>query len=468
MKTSVAVPQSYGRAAIVVISLLIGVAALLLLTSGLPANGLILAAVVAAPYALYVSLVRPLWFPFGLYVVLVPFDNVLSFGSFGTVTKLLGIVSGVFLLLWIARRGTNARPAGSMLPLVVLMGWMIASTFWALDQGVALQIMPTYAGLILLYIALCFTPVTLRDLRIFLVFVVAGGLAAAAYGSNMFYHNPALAAHYPMGRLVVQVGNSSIDPNHFSNSLLFPLLALGMWALRTPKVYAKLAGIAGLVLIVTAIMLSGSREALLASSIAILYLLWRSRYRLQILIAVGVTLAIATSVQTSMWYRFASVLDTGGSGRTSIWAVAIEAAKHRVIQGYGVGNFQTAYDMFYLSVHQTYPYGFSSPAHNIVFHYLVELGIVGLILLGWFFVRAFRSLGDVKGSAELSDLRLMLEASLIAIVVVALSVDLFTYKYAWLVFAAVALYRTAAMNEVQSAQMRRESSVMMAARPLRS
>lgn len=459
--------HSYGRVALVMISVLVGIAALLLLAGGLPEGGIVLGIAVLAPYAFYVALARPLAFPFGLYVVLVPFDNVLGTGSFGTITKLLGIVSGVFLLLWIARRGTLAAPANSMLPLVLLMAWMIVSTLWALDQGVALAIMPTYAGLIVLYIALCFTPVTMRDFHAVLFCVVVGGLLGAAYGANIFYHNPSLAAHYPVGRLVIQVGESSIDPNHFANSLLFPLIALAMWALRTPRLTAKLVGIGGAALILTAIMLSGSREALLATSVAVLYLLWRSRYRLQIAIASIASIAISSSVQTSMWYRFASVLDTGGSGRASIWSVAIEAAKHRPIEGYGIGNFQTAYDIFYLSVHQTYPYGFSSPAHNIIFHYVVELGVVGLVLLGWFFLRMFRSLSDVD-TAELHDYNVMFEAALIAIVVVSLSVDLFTYKYAWLVFAVAALYRNAALNALQSEQIRRQSSAMMALRPLRS
>ena len=41
---------------------------------------------------------------FGLYVLLVPFDNLLNTGSFGTITKLLGMVAGAFLLLWVVRR----------------------------------------------------------------------------------------------------------------------------------------------------------------------------------------------------------------------------------------------------------------------------------------------------------------------------------------------------------------------------
>ncbi len=85
-----------GRWVLAAITVLVGAAAVLLLAAGLPVHGLVLGGAVLFPYLLYVAFTRPLAFPFGLYVLLVPFDNILSFGSFGTITKLLGIVSGAF------------------------------------------------------------------------------------------------------------------------------------------------------------------------------------------------------------------------------------------------------------------------------------------------------------------------------------------------------------------------------------
>lgn len=460
-------PQSYARGALAVFVLLLASAAVLLLASGHAMLGLALVFAIAAPYGLYIAFTRPLVFPFGLYVLLVPFDNVLGAGSFGTITKLLGIISGGVLLMWMLRRGTGSGAWSVLLPLALLMLWMLASTFWSLDQSEALKSIPTYAGLILLYVALAFAPVTMRDVRIVLGCVIAGGVAAAAYGANVFYHDPALANASGQVRLVIQIGSSSIDPNHFANALLFPAAALAMWSLQTPRLSAKCAGAAGIGLMLTAILLSGSREALLALVLIALYFLWRSRYRLQVLAVTAVAIAVTQSVQTSMWERFASALSTGGSGRASIWAVAIEAAKHRLLEGYGVGNFETAYNTMYLAVAQPYPYGWSSPAHNIALHYTVELGIVGLALIAWFFWRQFRSLAAATATSPYYDYRVMLEASLLAIVLVSFSVDLFTYKYAWLVFAVVALFRNAVEAEDQSAQMRAQSEAMMAARPLR-
>ncbi len=130
--------------------------------------------------------------------------------------------------------------------------------------------------------------------------------------------------------------------------------------------------------------------------------------------------AVVSTVQTSVFLRFSSALDTGGSGRTSIWAVALEAAKHRILQGYGLGNFTQAFNLYYLKIHQPYPFGWDSPAHNLVLHYLVELGVIGLALIGAFIAIQFLGLRAIDRNNELYDYRIVMEASLVAIVVVSL------------------------------------------------
>jgi O-antigen ligase len=236
-----------------------------------------------------------------------------------------------------------------------------------------------------------------------------------------------------------------------------------MWSLRARRVVAKLAGIGALIVLVTAILLSGSREGFTGILLICIYYLVRSRYRFQ-LAAVGAALALMiATMQTSVWERFSTALATGGSGRTSIWAVGLEAAKHNLLVGYGIGNFQSAYDLFYLKVQQVYPFGFDSPAHNILVHYIVELGLVGLALLGWFFWAQFRSLKDIGKTNELFDDRVTMEAALVAIIGVSMTIDLFTYKYAWLVFSMIALLRNAALASQLKEPIRAASSSIIPA-----
>lgn len=447
------------------------VLAVWLLISGSEVKAALVPVLLFAPFALYLAFERPLIFPFGLYVLLVPFDNLLAAGSLGTITKLLGIVSGACLLLWLARR-RNAIYTGKSVPiLIALLGWMVLSVLWALDQRAAMQILPTYGGLMLLYAALSVVPISMRQFCVLLVAIAAGGTAAAAYGAHEFFTNPTLAGENPsLVRLVVQAGSSFIDPNHFSNALLFPFAIVLMFALRTRSFFLKIAAVAGLAVFTVAIVFSGSREGVTGVALLAAYYLFRSRHRLQVVVATLCLTVVAASMQAAIWQRFGSVFNTGGSGRTSIWAVAIEALKHRLLQGYGIGNFSQAYDMYYLSVHQPYPFGFSSPAHNLVMHYTVELGLVGFALVCWFVGYEFVSLRRISPGSDLFDYRIMLEGTLIAIAGVSLTIDLFTYKYAWLVFSAVALLRNVAATRqaVASDEIRAAKPDMTAIRPPRS
>jgi O-antigen ligase len=456
-------PQKLSLAALIAAVALFSAAAVLLLVSGPSTIVLGLVALLLAPLVLYIALRRPLDFPFGLYVLLVPFDNLLALGAFGTLTRLLGIVAGVFLMIWILRRRESLPVSRPLAILIALAAWMLASSFWALNQGAALQILPSYVGLFLLYAVLSSLPISPAQFRILLWLVVAGSLCAAAYGIDIFYHHPNYAASDGPARLVMESGSATIDPNHFADVLLFPVAIVIMWALRARRVVAKLAGIAALVVLVTAILLSGSREGFTGILLICVYYLVRSRYRLQ-LAAVGGALAIVIgTMQTSLWERFSTALATGGSGRTSIWAVGLEAAKHNLLVGYGIGNFQSAYDLFYLKVQQVYPFGFDSPAHNILVHYVVELGLVGLALLGWFFWAQFRSLKDIGKTNELFDDRVTMEAALVAIIGVSMTIDLFTYKYAWLVFSMIALLRNASLASQLKEPIRAASSSIIPA-----
>lgn len=421
----------------------------MLLSSGSMARAVLILGLAASPFLFYAAWVKPLVFPFGLYVLLIPFDNLLGTGPFGTLTKLIGIAAGAVLFLAATRRRDAMRLGRPTTYLFVLFAWMLLSCLWALDQRAALEILPTYAAQMLLFCALAMTPITPAGLRTLFALTMLGGIAAAGYGANAFYHDPTLsaAATDPSNaRLILRSGLATIDPNHFANSLLLPASLVLMWGLRTRTGLVKLIALFAMATLVTGILLSGSREALVGLALILLYLLFRSPYRVQIGLVTGLFIVLSSSLQSSMWLRFAQLVSDGGSGRTSIWSVGFEAAKHRLLQGYGIGNFPQAYDIFYLGVHQTQPYGWGSPAHNLVLHYVVELGIVGFMLIAGFLWSEFRALRKIDKTNPLYDYRTTLEAALVALVAVSLTVDLFTYKYAWLAFSLIALIRNASVS----------------------
>ncbi|TAM62523.1 O-antigen ligase domain-containing protein [bacterium] len=405
------------------------------------------AALIAVPFAGYVALRRPLLFPYAFYVLLIPFDNLLIVSSFGTLTKVLGILSGFAVFFWCLRVKHIARPPSALYALFALFAWAFASTYWAVSGIDTATALPQYLSIMLLYAAIAITPVSARDYRYILAAGAIGGIAAAVYGIKEFYGQPFdVAGNLLAARLVVQTGSSSIDPNQFADALLFPLAIVTMLALRTRWLLLKLTGVAGIALIVAAISLSGSREAILGVAVIVLYYLWRTRYKIEMGIVTLCAVVAIFSVQSSLWLRFGRAIASGGSGRLSIWSVALEAFRHRWLAGYGMGNFSSAYNDYYLRAPQSHPYGWSSPPHNLLVQIGVELGIVGIVLLIVFFAAVFRDLRRIDPEHPLYEDRVMMEAAVIALIFVSMFIGLFTYKYAWLVIASAAQLRLVAAN----------------------
>jgi len=413
-----------------------------LVAKGSPTRIVAATAIVLLPAVAYAGLRRPILFPYALYVLLIPFDNLLLISSVGTLTKLLGMLSGLALLFWCMRIKRLQLPPRPLYVLLALLSWAFLSTLWATSQRDALVALPQYVNLALLYAVTAVTPLTLLEFRLLLAATVVGGIAASIYGTHQFYSNPlGVAGDILASRLVIQAGHSTIDPNQFANALLFPIAILTIFALRTRWLAFKALGLGGIALMVGAVALSGSRETIVGVGAIVLYYFWRTRYRVEMAIVTGCGLAASLAVQSSVWLRFANAISSGGGGRVAIWSVGFEAFKHNFLVGYGMGNFTTVYNEFYLRVRQNYPYGWWGPPHNLIVQVGVELGVVGLALLAWFLASVFRDLKVIGPDDPLYEDRVMMEASLISLFIVSMFIGLFTYKYAWLVFAMAAQLR---------------------------
>jgi len=440
----------------VAIVLLGGLAAKLLFSGS--KLGPIAAGVVAVlPFLAYFSLTRPFVLPYAVYAMLIPFDNVLAVSSGATLTKFIGTFSAGAILLWTIGRRKFTPPSVTLWIGALLMLWMSASLLWALDLKISLNVLPTYLGLFVLYIVLSITPIERRDFVIILSAMVIGSLAAAAYGVAVFHGQSAAEAHKltdHLGRLIVQVGDNTIDPNAYSDAIILPFTVLLAAGLRSPYGTVKLGTFAGIGLMLTAIYVSASRGAIIAISTAVLYLIIRSRYRLQILAGAALPAIVAFSTSSYMIDRFTSAEQTGGAGRVGIWTVGLEAFKQHWLTGAGIGNYRAVYDSVYIHVYQAYTGGWDRPAHNLLVQMSAELGVVGLALVLLFWVSNLFMMRHIKTDNEWYDLRIAFEAALIGLFVASLSVDLIWVKYTWLLFSSVAQLRALTIGAPLASQGR--------------
>ncbi|HEX3467510.1 MAG TPA: O-antigen ligase family protein [Candidatus Elarobacter sp.] len=398
----------------------------------------ILIGVLAAPFLIALAATRPYLFPYGLYLVLVPFDNLLSLGSSGTATKLLGGLTIAAVLFAIVRQRRLVMPAVTVPLAVVYALWMLVTSLWAVDTGLAIEAVKSVFQLVLLYVVLSAAPIEERDLRAICLLVVIGGVAAALYGIWYLHQNPPSNE----SRLFVDVAGRKIDPNAFADSLLMPF-ALALVALTNARtVHVVLASLAAIALIGEGILITLSREGMLGCVLVGVVVLAMSRRRTLALALLLPALALMLAFAPSVVPRLADAISSGGAGRTSIWQVDLHAWLQHPIFGWGAGSAFQAYSANLLAVAPRDFAGWDRPPHNLVLNTLLDVGIIGFILLVAAFVMIFRQLSIVPRGDRLYDLRVGLTASLIGLAVVSLFIDNSTDKYVWVALCAVAQLRT--------------------------
>lgn len=410
--------------------------------------------VATVPIMLYLALTRPFIFPFSLYVLLVPFDNLLSIDPhYGTVTKLVAICAGVALLFSLVRNRRIVSPDRAMFVWLALLVWMSLSVFWSIDSDTAVAKLVTYAELILLYVVVAVTPITTKEFRILLGAVVLGGLVSSVYAVHLFHSGvdvqKAEIDQQMAARVIVRAGEAKIDPNAFAAALLFPIALVLMPILQRRWSWTKLALIGLLLALLGGVYVTASRGAMVALGTLMMYLIWKSRYRAQVIFFSIVGLVAVLSLTKNPFARFGDALKTGGAGRLSIWEVGLQALKHHWLIGAGVGNFPFAYDQSFISTYERYYAQWHRVAHNMPLTLAVELGIAGLTLgmLGWYL--QFRALKFIQTSDPLHDLRITLESAMVGLFVASQFLSNFEDKYVWLGFTLVAAARSLALGRTR-------------------
>ena len=430
-----------------------------LLMSGTPPRIVLALSALAAPIALWIAVKRPMLFPFAAYVFLIPFDNLLGLSTFGTLTRILGLFAGLAFAWWMIRHRSVVKPPSSLMLWLALIAWAGVTLLWTSDVANGLRMLGTLAQIVMLYAVVSMMPVGGRDVRTLLVAIIGGGVAASVFGLYLFHHqDPAQwELQRELGRLQIQLGENAIDVNHFANALLLPIAALLVIALNERHLLRKLFYGGLLATMIAAVYVSASREALVGIGVMLVYLVVVSRKRLQLIIA-AVIGGILSILNPAVWQRFAEASTTGGAGRTSIWAVGLEALKHYWLLGSGAGSFTNAYDEAYIAVFQHNPAGWTRNAHNVLIGTSVELGVIGLLLLvaGW--VAQYRLLRFVERGSRLDQMRTIAIAALTGLTICAFFIDLSTYKYVWLVFMLIAQARALAVLQPELALAQPQSA----------
>jgi O-antigen ligase len=321
---------------------------------------------------------RGAWLLVCLFVFSIPWEKSLWIPGVGTASRLLGglaLAAGVL----VAIRRRSVRPPNLALALAgVFVVWVAATWIWTLAPAATAARAWTFAQLFAMAWLIwdqCRSagrPAQLMEAYVFGAAVAAAATLVRYAQNHQTYYRRYAAAGF--------------DPNDLALTLALSIpfslyLALGgrgakRWLVR-----------AAVLPVIPAILLTASRAALVAASLAFLFVIftWRESDRAQriagvvllgLLLLGAFRLAPAASRE-----RLASLPTELGQGtlhnRTRIWKAGLRALKSHPVRGVGAGAYPEAVRPW---LGRPALAGYEYVAHNTFLSVLVECGLIGLAL----------------------------------------------------------------------------------------
>jgi O-antigen ligase len=303
-----------------------------------------------------------------------PIENVVQVGATTRISKVAGIGAAVLWMLTVAVTGKVRKPLPVHLAVLSFALWNLMSVYWTTDLTATLLKSFTYIELALLVYILWDTITSHEALRASMQAYVLGAWVSVI---SLFIGYHRAGAEY-LRRLTV--GTFEVNALGLVLGLAIPFawyLLVGPASKGRHRLLAA-ANLAYIPAAVVAVMLTGSRSAMLSLLPVLVYLvlgLVRLSFSRRVLaasaVAVVVVLLVAKPLvpqRTVQRLGSTSTAITQGSigGRLETWRAAYETFQDHPLVGTGSGTF----------VAETTQKG----AHNVGLRFLAELGIIGFSL----------------------------------------------------------------------------------------
>lgn len=257
----------------------------------------------------------------------------------------------------------------------------------------------------------CAIAATGRSLQIILRAVSAAGIVASAYGILQYFGiDPLIApAAYHVGNGVTTIVRppSTLGHADYSAGYLLYVVFFGAALIATESHrWWKALGGAAAILGSAAIVLSGTRGAMLALAVAAISIwIWKrprlaSRYAILVAglcVLVAMFFISPAGAQLRARWHWARD-DLRGGARLLLWRDSLRMARQRPLTGFGADTFGVEFPAFQsVELARAYPDFYHESPHNIFLDALVSQGVPGLLLLagflglGWFAGRRQRA-----------------------------------------------------------------------------
>ena len=413
---------------------------------------LVLIAPIGALLAL-LCIQKPLSVALPVFAASIPFGSLIGIGGsrFGSLSSILGflMIIGLTLRLVISRK-QRAPLSGTVFLWIGFVAVAGTTTLWSVGPQLTADGMLEIGSLVGLYALISMNQIDRQIIHRVEQGLIAGGLAAVGYGAVQltllggFPNDVPGLPPGPGGRF----GNDMLGPNNNAVAFLLPFCICLQRSVTAPKgstrrIHALLAFV-----MFVGMVMTGSRGGMLAAVLCMLVLLAvapRGRRTLSVYLATAVVAGLVGFFLHPFGLAERAVSTTSSSGRTSIWKVGLAACPQYCPLGSGWETFPIVYER----TQPTVPgadvlvgKGGSYQPHNVILLVGIELGVPGLLLffstLGLTLFEAWRLPRWVRGPPL---------AALLGTYQASLFLSNLGYKFFWMAFIMVALYRSASYLE---------------------
>jgi O-antigen ligase len=240
------------------------------------------------------------------------------------------------------------------------------------------------------------------------VLVWFAGSGLLAYSRGQYYE-----LNYTLGNLERARGISSIasGPNELAGIVLTLLPFLVALFRISRAIFLKILLLACGAFGVAAMVLTGSRSAMIALGGVILYYAWSSKHRLISFAACFVLVCVIWFAMPSSYqqriltvksYAAGGQLDDSNAYRLEVWKAGWRMFMDHPSLGVGAGQFSTAFGLIYSGKE----HGAWMNPHNLLIQVACEFGLIGLIAFGYFVFQIAKAIFGVLRYRTRSDVRL--------------------------------------------------------------
>ncbi|MBN3554006.1 O-antigen ligase family protein [Fictibacillus nanhaiensis] len=361
---------------------------------------------------------------FGIYTTLIPLDQVMNFNGSGTINRYLGIMVMISILFGLLINKKKFVLKREYIPVLLLVFVGLSSYFWSINQSTTLTTIIRFLSLVSFYIV-CTNRLYTNIEKAFIKFcIVLGGVIVAIYLINT-------SDTFNNRVFIVTNSGEAADPNSISSTLAICMIVLLDYLLRTKKRKIILLVIISMLIVLYAMLLTGSRGGmigLIIGSLIYLILTFRiveiSKKRVFIVCSI-IFISLFTVLGSGLLTKhinveviermtLASAVETGGTGRFSIWQNALIQIYEKLFIGYGFGTGPNVLEHYY---------GTYIGMHNDSISILIGTGVIGFFLFLLFIIKNIRKCFVKKDVLTLT--------LLIMVLISGLTLDYILHKNFW-------------------------------------